>query len=203
MPWAALGPILGSVGGGIVGALFGGPKTTTTTPVFTQGQQQVQQTLKDSLLSAGDNPAAAIDPLKSAALESNNRNYENLTKRLQASASSRGFGRSGMALGNEMGLEVSRAGSAADINSKFAATQLDYENSLRQQMQQFGFADPGQTTTGPDTSLASGLSGGLSTLTTMLTLNKLLKGSGSPGGQPQNMQMPDGYTGYGLSLIHI
>jgi hypothetical protein len=83
-----------------------------------------------------------------------------------------------------MGLEVSRAGDMGSLDSRFAGLQLQQENTAVQQAQQFGFAGGGSTT---QTSTPGGVAGnalnsGLSTLTTLYGLNKMLSQGGGGGG---------------------
>jgi hypothetical protein len=174
--------VAGSIGSAVVGGLFGSGQTKTQTPTYTPNQLAIQgqegATISKSLAGAD------LAPMKTAAMSDVNRNYADITKRLQTSFSARGFGRSGNLLTNQMGLEVSRAGDMGSLDSRFAGLQLQQENTAVQQAQQFGFAGGGSTT---QTSTPGGVAGNalnsqLSTLTTLYGLNKMLSQGGGGGG---------------------
>jgi len=166
------------IGAGIsaLSGLFGGrPKTTTTTPIYSTDQQSLQHDLAVQLESKMNNPGAVFNPMKAQAMDSVNQNYKDIGARLQSQFSGRGFGRSGKLLTNNVGLEVSRAGEMGGLESKFAGMQLDYESQLRDQAQRFGFAGGGSQTTQPGNMLGGAFSDGAQTLTSLYTLNSLLK----------------------------
>jgi hypothetical protein len=170
----------GQVGAGLLsavaGGLFGTGTTKTVTPSYTPGQTAMQGQ-EASAISAGLS-GADLTPEKVAAMSGVNQNYSDLSKNLAASYSARGFGRSGKLLTNQIGLDVSRAGDLGSLDSRFAALQLQQENTAVGQAQQFGFANPATTTqqSAPGGVAGNALNSGLSTLTTLYGLNRMLSG---------------------------
>lgn len=181
MPQAVALPVVAGISA-VTGLLGSRPKTTTSTPIYTTDQQSMQHNLSDWISSRMNNPGAVFDPMKAAAMDSVNKNYQSLGARLQSQFSGRGFGRSGTLLTNRIGQEVARAGDLGGLESKFSGMQLDYENQLADMAQRFGFASPGTSTTQPGNMAGGGFGAGAQTLTSLWTLNKLLSGGGPFGG---------------------
>jgi hypothetical protein len=141
----------------------------------------MQKQVGDSLSAKLANPGDVYKPARIRAIGNVNTSTNNLQERLKAGYSGRGFGRSGKVLTNARAVETSRTGQIGGLDAQFAGMQSDYETNLLKQAQGFAFASPGNTQTGSGDVAGGATSSGLSTLTTLLTLSKLLKGGGSAG----------------------
>ncbi len=153
-------------------------------------QKQVGDTLSARLANPGD----VFQPARTRAIGSVNSGYQSIGDRLKANYAGRGFGRSGKVLTNARQLESSRLGDIGSLDAKFAGMQTDYESQLLDQATRFGFTTPGNSSTQPGGPAGGAVSGGLSTLTTLLSLNKLLSGNAYKPGP-----MGSGETGYEYS----
>lgn len=197
--------ILGSAGlaglsalSGILGGSTSG--TSSTTPTLDPKLQPLQDTLLQKLLERIGNPSAAIDPLRTTARENVNRNYEGVNDRILATLSGRGFANSGSLPSSVAKADLSRRGDLSDLEGQLASLTLQDQNtasSLAERLlgQGRGSTTNTQTTVGTDAS--RGLNAGLSTLTTLLALNRLL-GQGGDGGGGGVDQNPNGAGGGGI-----
>ena len=182
MPEAIALPLLGGISA-ITGALGGTKTSSSSTPAFTTEQQSMQHNLSDAISTQLNNPTSLAPQQVAAASEVNN-NYANVQKQLQAQFSGRGFGRSGSLVTQQQGVDIAKAGAQGNLASQFAQMQLNQTNQVDQEAQQFGFAAPGNNSTGtsgPSSPFGAGLGSGMSTVTTMFMLNKLLQGNGQGG----------------------
>jgi hypothetical protein len=168
-------------GSSVAGALTNKPKTTTSQPTYTPQQQQMQQSIGDSLqqrMAAGVN----LDPQKVAAMGGVNQQYGDIQKRMEASLTARGFGQSGKVPLNTQQIEIGRAGAMGGLESQFAQMKLQQENAITDEAQRFAFATPGNSTTTPGNMLGGGISSGLETFASLFALNRFLQGGGFGGG---------------------
>lgn len=149
--------------------------------------QQLQSKLLAYSNQSMNDPQAGFAPIKTAAIDSVNRNYMDMPSRLSSQFASRGYGSSGN-FGNSLyRTELSREGDMSSIESQFAKAAIDQRNqgaSLGERLLASGRGTT-STSTGPDTSAANGfMSGGnaLENISTLMMLSKALKGGG--GGYP-------------------
>lgn len=199
------------LGSSILGSVLSGkPKTqtSTTTPTLTPQMQAMMDQLSSYSNNAMSNGGGqAVTTMKNTALDANNRNYSKVASRMASTFGARGYGSSGSFGNTEFNTEMSRAGDASNLEGVFAKMGLDQQNfgaTLGQNLLNFG---KGSTTTGttPDTSAQNGFmsaGNGLSNISSMLMLSKLLKGGGGggggnqlPNGQSYNMNPDPGYGG--------
>ncbi len=187
MPLLAMTPAVASLVGagvsaaaGVAGGLLNRSKTSTssTAPVYTPEQQGIQHQLADTLSARLANPGQPFQGAKVGAIDSVNKGTDSLTKRLQSNFSSRGFGESGKLLTDTRAIEQNRIGTIGSLDAKFAGMQADYETGLVNDAERFGFAGAGSTTTStaPGNVAGGAVGGAGQTLTTLFTLNQLLKG---------------------------
>jgi hypothetical protein len=142
----------------------------------------MQSTVANQLENNIKNPGDVFAPERIAATGNVDKSYQSLDDRLSSNFAGRGFGQSGKVLTNAEQLETSRAGDIGSLDAQFAGMQNDYETQMLQMGEQYGFASPGSTQTQPGGVAGGAVSGGLSTLTTLLSLNGLLGGGGGGGG---------------------
>lgn len=202
---AAAGPLIG-LGSSIVSGLFGRKKeqtqtstqNSTSTPIFSAGQQNLQALLAKFLkkgIKAGGQPTQA--ERNQSGLDVN-RNFDAIFKRLQSNAVSRGFNDSGKLNLDTQGLEVQRANAMQSEEARLR------EAALQRQLQLFGlggsfaFASPGQHTEGTFTGTTPGQGFGQALGQTIgnaggdfsswLQLQQLLKrANGGGGGYPGDL----------------
>lgn len=163
-----------------IAGLFGKKQTAVQQPLYTQDQLETQKRLSDSLRDAGP---ADLTPLKTAAASSINRDYDGAQTSLESRLAARGFGNSGKLVTNEKNLQIARAGSLGNLESQFAALQLDQQNKQRDQQQRFAFASPGSKSSGTSGGGPGGAIGGAAETASLLyALNHFLTGGKAPGG---------------------
>lgn len=154
-----LGDLL-SAGGSFLGGL--GSKNSTSKPVYTPQQSQLQGSLYNTLSQRLADPSVNLDPLQTTATGEINSNYASLEDRMRSSLVGRGFGRSGKLGLNTQALELSRQGDLGDLASRFAGYQLDQQNRDIDEALRYAFAYPGTNTSSG--SLTGGLGGLLGSL---------------------------------------
>jgi hypothetical protein len=120
-------------------------------------QNELGSNLQSELSAGGAGIQKQLDPLEATAAGSINTNYATIQQRMQQANASRGFGRSGSTVGNSNQLQIARQGDLGNLASQFAAYNLQQQNTVAQQAQQFGFADPGKKETAPGSQVATGL----------------------------------------------
>jgi hypothetical protein len=204
MPFAAAIPLI-TAGLGAVGSAIGassGKKTAkqeVSAPSYTPAQMGIQDQLSKAIQGDLANPAN-LNPQKALAIGQINQNTDNLQRRLQGNESARGFGASGRMGMKSSSLEIGRTNQLGGLEDQFAQMQLDQNNRVRAQAQQFGFTNPTVTKTGTETESGSGLAAGLGagseSLTTLYYLNKLLKQKKNTNPAPVNgADIPIGPSG--------
>lgn len=199
MPMAVAAPLI-SGGLGLVGSLFGQKKQTVQGPSYTPQQQAIQSQLGGQIQSDLSNPAN-LDPQKAMAVGQINTNTDNLQSRLQSTESARGFGGSGRLGLKSSQLEIGRSNQLGGLEDQFAQMQLDQNNKVRSQAQQFGFDQPTQTTTQSGSGLAAGLGSASESMSTMYYLNHLLKQP--PTASPGSYDVPYQPNGAGMQPTPI
>lgn len=167
-------------GSALAGALGGKPKTTTSTPTYTPNQTQLQGDVFGNLDQQLKNPTDYLTPQKNAVIGNINNTYNNEEKSTEAALTRNGFGGSGKTGTNLQQIQLGRAGADAGVESQFAGLAQQQQNTSLSQALQFAFAGPGNTTTGPNTSLSGAVGGGLQTATLLYALNNFM-GGGSGG----------------------
>lgn len=133
------------------------------------------------------NPEASFGPIRAAGLDNINRSYQDVPQQVATQLARRGYGSSGEMGNSQFKVALGRAGAVSDFEGKLAGAAIDRQDrgaSLGNQLLQM---NRGTTSTGttPDTSLQNGFlsaGNGLSNLSTLLMLTKVLKGSGGGGG---------------------
>jgi len=210
------------IGGGasVAGSLLSGkPKTTTqqgttsststSTPTFTPEGQQLQRQLLDYQSNLLRDPAAGTGAINAAGVNRINNNYDQLPQQLSQQLASRGFGKSGQLgegfyqIGNDRLNNLSNFQSEMNKlilgrQAQGAALGQDLLNSTRGSTVTTNGTSSGSST-GPDTSASNGLlsaGNGLSNLSTLLMLQKVL---GSGGGGGGGGVMSSGYGDFGGS----
>jgi hypothetical protein len=177
---AAIIPAVASLGSAAVGAFAGGRTTTSQSqPTLSPKLQALQNDTADSLDYNLRNPTAQTDALKIPAMEAINSRYAAAPTALAAALGKRGFGSSGAAGGAYYGLETSRLGDLSNLEGTLAATNIQNQQSNLGLAERLTTAGAGSSSrsVGPN----NGPANGLSTLTTLFALNKLLKGNGAGG----------------------
>ncbi len=199
MPTALIGAAI-TGGASLVGGLLGRKKTSTQVqqPTYTPGQTQLQNQTGAILSDRLANPTAQFDPLKTAALDANNKNYASATDRLQTALTARGFGGSGKFAAGVRSNEIARAGTAGGIEADFAGKEVDQQNKNLQDALRFSFATPGSKTqtTGPGNVLGGAAAGGAQTATFLYALNHMMGGGGVGGGGETGRDGYDSYQGF-------
>jgi len=196
--------IAAGIGGAssILGSVFSGkPKTTTQSqtssstntsmPTFTPEGLQLQRQLLDYQSNLLRDPAAGTGAINSAGVNRINTNYDQLPGQISQQLASRGFGKSGelgqslYSVGNERLNALSNFQSQMNQlilgrQAQGAALGQDLLNANRGSTTTSNSTSTG-TSTGPGNMAANGLlsaGNGLSNLSTLLMLQKILK----PGG---------------------
>lgn len=187
MPFAAAAPIIASGISAVGGALANRKKTATTssTPTLDPAYSGLQSDLLAKLRARIADPSAGTEPLKTAALTNLNKKYAGASDALNTRLAARGFGPGdGRAGRSQMNLELDRFGEQGALETDFAKMILDRDDSTMGLAERLLSLGRGTTTTstGTGNAVAGGIDSGVSTLTTLLSLNKLLKGGGGSGG---------------------
>lgn len=172
-------------GSGVASGLMNKGKTSTssTAPTLDPSLQPLQDDLLGRLkqrLQGGTDLSA----VKSPAIEAINRRYRNLPAAITADYASRGYGSSGVLQNAIAGTHASRISDLNDLEGKFAGFQIDQDNQAQDLAARLLASGRGSTTTATQsgTAVGSGISSGLETLTTLLTLGRMLGGGKSGSG---------------------
>lgn len=169
-----------------------GTNTGSSTPVFSALQGQVQGAAGNALMNEATN-GINITPAETAGTGQINQTYKGIGDRLQESLSQRGFGNSGASGTAALQTELGRAGAVGGLQSNLQSYALSQQQAALQAASGFGFAAPGQTTSGttsgsttgtytnPGSVAAGALSGGLTAASQ--GQNTLMQLMGSPSFQ--------------------
>lgn len=172
-----------SGGAGVAGGLLGKKKTTTSTtntaPTLDPSMQPLQNDLLASLQQRLKN-GTDLSGVKSPAIEAINRRFRNLPSAITADFAGRGYGSSGVLQSEIAKSHGERIGALNDMEGKFAGLQIDQDNQAQDMTMRFLASGRGSnsTQTGEQSgnALGAGISSGLETLTTLMTLQRMLGG---------------------------
>lgn len=161
----------------------GGKQTSTTRQILSPQQQEIEDLLVGKFKARLADPAAGTEPLRVSGIDRINRRFASLPDRLTEQFSQRGYGASGSLGGALKGVEFARQGAIGDLESELLEFILGREDQTLSLAERF--LNPRQTetvSTYPGNKLAGGIGSGVSSLSTLLLLNKLLKPGGGLGG---------------------
>jgi hypothetical protein len=171
-----------SGGAGVASAVANRKKTSTTdtTPKLDPSLQPLQDDLL-SRVRTRLGTGVDLSAVKSPAIEAVNRRYRNLAPSIAAKFSGRGYGSSGVLQNALAAGEQNRIGDLNDLEGKFAGFQIDENARTEDLATRLLAAGRGSSTvaTGPGNAAGAGISSGLETLTTLMTLQRMM---GSGGG---------------------
>lgn len=191
---------LASGGAGIAGGLLGKKKTATSTSSTAPTLSPELQPLQNDLLASLQNRLKSgtdLSAIKSPAIEAVNRRYRNLPAAITSDFAGRGYGSSGVLQSEIAKSHGERIGALNDMEGKFAGFQIDQDNHAQDLATRLLASGRGSTSTGTQTgsgtALGSGISSGLETLTTLMTLQRMLSGGKSSGSSSSG----GGYIGDG------
>jgi hypothetical protein len=119
-----------------------------------------------------------LSAVKSPAMEAVNRRYRNLPAAITSDFAGRGYGSSGVLQSAIAGSHASRIGDLNDLEGKFAGMQIDQDNQAQDLAARLLASGRGSTTTQTQSGnpVGAGVSSGLETLTTLLTLGRMMGG---------------------------
>ncbi|MFN3326741.1 MAG: hypothetical protein ACK5AZ_24875 [Bryobacteraceae bacterium] len=181
MPISAL-PALITAGGSVAsGALTsrGGKTTSTTSRALSPEQQHIERLFSGALEHRMTNPHEGIEPIRTSAIERINRRFRGADDVIAGKLASRGYASSGKMGGNMANLELSRLGMLSDLEGQIAQLMLDREDNTMNLAARFlGPSGMESVHTGPRNVLGGGIGGGVETLMTLMTLDKIMKGGG-------------------------
>ncbi|HKQ06802.1 MAG TPA: hypothetical protein VJ464_16830 [Blastocatellia bacterium] len=199
---AAAAPAIG-LGSSLIGGLLGrkAPTSTSTssgtsTPVFSDGQQSLQNVLEKFLrkgIKQGGEPTQA--ERNTAGLSVNN-NFDAMMKRLQANAVARGFNDSGKLNLNTQGLEVQRANAMQQSEAQLQEQARQRQLQLLALAAGPAFAAPGttynqtSTGTGPTPNLGQIIGSAGGDLSGFLMLQRMLQQVRGNGISPGFLKLP-------------
>lgn len=180
---------IGGVSSILGGLLAGRPKTSTstTTPTWTPAMQTLQGQLANYSSGLMTDPSAGVAPMRTTAEDDLNRRYAAMPGQISQQMAARGYGSSG-SFGNTMYQSgYQRSGQMSDLDSQFAQMILNQKNKGADLSSQLLNMTRGSTSTGttPDTSMPDAFmsaGNGLSNISTLFALSKLMKGGGLGGG---------------------
>lgn len=182
-------------------AAKGKTSSASVTPTMTPEMQALMDKLSSYSSESMDNPTAGMAPIKNAATDQINRNYMDIPNRLSSQFASRGYGSSGN-FGNSLyKTAIARGGDLSNLEGQFAQAGINQRNfgaSLGANLLNFGKGST-STATSPDMSLSAGLgagANGLSNLSTLLMLSKVLNGGTTSTPTPSLMQTGSGGTAW-------
>jgi hypothetical protein len=202
MPAPIIAAGIGGVSSLLGGALAGRSKTytSTTTPQWSPEMQGLMSRLSAFTDQSMSNPGAGLQPIKQAATDNINRNYQGLSRRLSSQFASRGYGSSGD-FGNSLyETEYQRAGDLSQLEGQFADREINQRNLGASLSEQLLGMTRGTTTTGNSPSTAAGdafqsAGNGLSNLSTLLMLSNVLKQPIPTGGNTTTINNTSGFFG--------
>lgn len=189
-------PAIGAavIGGGasILGSFLSGrPRTTTstTTPTWAPGQQDLMNQLQNYSSNQMNNTDPAFQQMRLNAADQINRRYAIMPSQISRQMASRGYGSSGN-FGNTMYASAqAQSGEQSDLQTQIMQMIMNQRNQGASLSQQLLNATRGSTSTGttPDVSTSNALlSGGnaFSNIGTLLSLSSILKGAGGGSSGP-------------------
>jgi hypothetical protein len=193
-------PLISGVASGIGGALANRKKTSTSTststPTWGPEFSGLQTDAIDALRKRLADPTAGIDPLRYNALDQVNAGYSGLPNRVGTQLAKRGMGQSGKMGAALKGIDISRMRDLSTTGAAYDKMGLDQQDRTMQMIEQMLSLGRGTSSTGtstdPGNMLGGGVGAGLETFTTMLMLDKMLKGgSGGSSGFTGSWSSPD------------
>jgi len=157
-------------------------RTTTTnstsTPNYTADQSKIQGTVASTLLDRLTK-GYDITPALTSGADTINKTYAGGADQLTKQFAARGFGKSGSTGEALAGNELGREGAIGSLDASLQKYALDENNKTLDEAENFGFRNPGTTSSGtsvgPGSPLAGGLSGGVSTYLLQNYLDQLGK----------------------------
>jgi len=178
-------PLIASGVSALGGALANRKSTSTSTnmPTVAPEYAGLQGDLIKGITERMSNPTAGIEPVRLGLMEGVNRRYKTLPGKVSTALAQRGFAQSGQTGAALKGVELARMGEQSDIATRMAEFGLSRgDQGLDMAMRLLGMGT-GQTatTTQPGNRLGGAFGAGSETLSTLMMLDKLLKGS-APGG---------------------
>jgi len=186
-----------SGGAGIAGGLLGKKKTATTdtSPKLDPSLQPLQNDLLASITHRLKN-GTDLSAVKSPAFEAVNRRFRNMPSAITADFAGRGYGSSGVLQSEIARSHGERIGALNDMEGKFAGFQIDQDNQAQDMASRLLASGRGSSTTQTQSGnpVGSGISSGLETLTTLLTLGRMMKG----GGGNTTSSPPNGFDSFGF-----
>ncbi len=175
MSWLTAGLTAGSA---LAGGLANRKSTSTSMPTLDPAYLALQGDLIKRITDLMADPSKGTEPLRLGLMESVNRRYKTLPGKLTTQLAQRGFAKSGQLGQGFKGLELARSGEIGDINTRIADLILGRETQSYDLASRLLAAGRGQTNTQSGNVLGGALGSGLETLTTLTTLDKILKGAG-------------------------
>jgi hypothetical protein len=194
---------LASGGAGIAGGLLGRKKTATTDtspkldPSLQPLQDDVLGRIQQRLKSGTD-----LSAVKSPAIEAVNRRYRNLPAAITSDFAGRGYGSSGVLQNAIAGSHGDRIGDLNDLEGKFAGLQIDADERAMDTATRLLASGRGSTTTQTQSGnpIGTGVSAGLETLTTLMTLQRMMSGGGNNGSGGNAASQPNAMSNLFSSL---
>jgi hypothetical protein len=169
-------------GAGIASGLLGKKKTTTvdTSPQLSPELKPLQDDLLKSIQYRLDN-GTDLSKVKTPAIEAINRRYRNLPAAITSDYAGRGYGSSGVLQSAIAAGHGDRIGALNGLEGKFAGLQIDQDNQAQEMASRLLASGRGstQTQTQSGNPVGAGISSGMETLTTLLTLGRMLNGGGA------------------------
>ena len=199
MPLSILPALIGGGASIISGLLKGG--TSATTPTLSPEMQALQNQVGSYASGLMRNPTQGLAPMKLAATDQINRNYASMPKTVANSLSGMGFGASGK-LGTAMyNTAAARSGDLTNLEGQYGLMAVNQANEGASLSEQLLNSSRGSSTSGygsPGIALQSA-GNGLSNLSTLLMLKKVLGQNGGSSGPNSNISWPGNSTSYDTS----
>lgn len=179
-----------SAGGQIGSSLLArrGKQRSQTEPILSPEQEHLRTQLGQTLLRRLESPesGAQVQGIRNRARGKINRNFDSLYDRISTANARRGFGRSGATGSQATSLEIARVNEMGDLEGRLE----EYLNNLNvyerdrttRDALDFIRAGAGSKTEGETSSnapLGQGIGSGISDMSFLLALSRLMKGGGS------------------------
>lgn len=192
-------PALIGAGASVAGSALSGSRSAST-PTLSPEMQQLQDQLANYSSTLMTNPTKNLAPMKLAATDQISRNYAAMPKTVANSLSSLGFGSSGK-LGTAMyNTAAARSGDLTNLEGQYGQMAVNQANegaSLSEQLLNSFRGVSGTSSGNPAGNALMSGGNGLSNLSTLLMLQKVLGQSG--GGSSRNISWPGNSTSYDTS----
>jgi len=179
MSWLTAGLTAGSA---LAGGLANRKSTSTTMPTLDPAYLGLRGDLIKRITDLMGDPAKGTEALRLGLMEGVNRRYQTMPGKLTTQLAKRGFAKSGQLGQGFKGLELARSGEIGDIDTKIADLILGRETQSYDLASRLLASGRGQTTTQSGNVFGGAIGGGLETLSTLTTLEKLLAGGGRAAG---------------------